>query len=408
MRVLCISQDIMPDSGGGVERVAHEVMTRLAARGHTVDMVGQRRLADAPDVELREGVTLHRYGRADDDRRFGGRTLSALRSSRPVMASLLGEHHYDVVMSHHFFPYYAYQRVAGAPTVPEIATFHASFWRELKLEGAERKIGKPLESLFFGGLARRAETACLRRADRVVVLSEFSRDQLGSHYPFALDKVVKIPGGVDLERFRPVEDRRRLRAELGLPESRRVLFTARRLVPRMGLPSLMEAFAGALAQDPSGYLVIAGRGRLEQELRAQADQLGVADSVRFLGFVSDEDLVRYYQAADLFVLPTMAFEGFGMVTLEALACGTPALGTPVGATPELLRPLAPQLVLDGAQPLMIRRGILMMLEWLSDEQEAAAIRRRCRDYVVEHYGWDSSVDALERLSLDLVGAREGT
>jgi len=407
MRVLCISQNLMPDSGGGVERVAHELMKRLAERGHVVDLVGQRQARCAPDVEDFEGVTLHRYGTQRGLRRFGGRTLSALRASRPVISDLLARHDYDVVLPHQFFPYYAYQRIAGQVSAPEIVTFHASFWQELKLEGAERRVAKPLESLLFGGLARRAEVVGLRRADRVVVLSDFSRDQLGSYHPFALEKVVKIPGGVDLERFRPAADRASLRSSLGLPVEGRMLFTARRLVPRMGLPGLVEAFAAVAESDPSALLVVAGRGRLEGQLRERAEALGVSGAVRFAGFIPDDELVRYYQAADLFILPTMAFEGFGMVTLEALACGTPALGTPVGATPEILRPLAPQLVLSGAEPAAILRGLRMMLEWLSDASEAARLRERCRAYVQERYGWDSSVDALEALALELVERGRG-
>jgi len=113
--------------------------------------------------------------------------------------------------------------------------------------------------------------------------------------------------------------------------------------------------------------------------------------------------VKYHQAADLFVLPSLAFEGFGLVTLEALACGTPAVGTPIGATPEILRPLAPQLLLGGTEPPAIRRGIQVMLEWNSDAAAKEELRRRCREYAETTYGWDRAVDSLERLFSDLVG-----
>jgi len=397
LRILAITQNFFPDSQGGVERVAYEVMRRLVRRGHSVDLVGQRVSTDAPDVEDVSGITVHRYGTPERSRRFGGRTALALTSSRRVIGRLLSEHSYDVVLPHHFFPYYAYMRTAGPKMSPEVMTFHASYWQELRLEGAERRIGKPLESLFLGGLARRTEKACLRRSDRIVVLSEFSRDQLESLYPFAARKVVKIPGGVDLERFRPADDREALRRKLGLPADRSVVFTVRRLVPRMGLENLIAAFAEVREVRSDVLLAIAGRGRLEGELRRQADALGLGESVRFLGFVDDEALVRYYQAADLFALPTLAFEGFGMVTLEALACGTPAIGTPIGATPEILSPLARQLVLDGTEPSAIRRGILAMLEWLSDRVAAADLRRRSREYVVANFGWDRAIDAIEDL-----------
>ena len=105
LRVLSITQNLWPDSAGGVERVAHEVMSRVAARGHTVDMVGQRGVADAPDVEEHSGMTLHRYGGVGDFGRFGRRTLSALRGSRLVLGRLISENDYDVVLPHHYFPY---------------------------------------------------------------------------------------------------------------------------------------------------------------------------------------------------------------------------------------------------------------------------------------------------------------
>jgi len=325
------------------------------------------------------------------------------------MSNLLDEHEFDIVMPHHYFPYYAYLRLRRAKATPELMTFHASFWQELKLEGAERSIGKPLESLLFGRLARRTENACLRRADRIVVLSDFSREQLASYYPFAREKVIKIPGGVDLERFRPATDRAAVRRSLGLPEDRPVLFTARRLVPRMGVENLLTALSGVRSSFPGVLLVIAGRGRMEEELRRVVAAEGLADNVTFVGFVDDSDLVRYYQAADLFVLPSLAFEGFGMVTLEALACGTPAAGTPIGATPEILDRLAPQLLLGGTEPHAMRRGIAAMLEWLSDDDAAGRLRALCREYVETHYGWDHAVDALEATVDELLtdGGRHG-
>lgn len=395
LKILCINQFFYPDSFGGVERVAYETMRRLAARGHEVHQVGQRTSADAPDTEELFGFTVHRYGSGGRRQRFGGRTRDALYRSGPVMERLLDEHEFDVVLPHHYFPYYSYARLPRAKATPELLTFHASFWQELKLEGAERPMWKPLESLFFGRLARRTEVSCLRRADRVIVLSDFSRELLASCYSFARNKVVRIPGGVDLDRFHPAPDRAAVRLSLGLPPDRPVLFTARRLVPRMGVENLLLALPDIRSAFPDVLLVIAGRGRLEGELRELVAARGLSDNVRFVGFVDDSDLVGYYQAADLFVLPTLAFEGFGMVTLEALACGTPAVGTPIGATPEILERLAPQLLLAGTEPHAIRRGVGAMLEWLSDPAAAGSLRELCRSYAEAHYGWDRAVDALE-------------
>ncbi len=404
LRILSINQFFFPDNQGGVERVAHETTKRLAERGHTIHLVGQRTEPGTPDTEELYGFTVHRYGTAESRGRMGGRTRDALYASRRVVSELIKSRRFDIVLPHHYFPYYSYIKSAGKKTIPEVMTFHASYWQELRLEGAERRVPKLLERVFFGGMARRTEVACLKRADRIAVLSDFSAEQLSSYYSFAAGKVIKIPGGVDLERFTPAPDRKVVRERLNLPLDRQILLTVRRLVPRMGLSNLITAFGEVLARHPEAMLVIAGHGRLEQELKHQVVDGGLSDSVRFAGFVEEGKLVDYYQAADLFVLPSVAFEGFGMVTLEALACGTPALGTPIGATPEILKPLAPQLVLRGTRPAALRRGMGMMLEWLSDTRAAEELRKRCRDYVESSFGWDPAVDALEQLMYELTDA----
>ncbi len=404
LNILSVNQFFMPDSQGGVERVAHETTRRLAERGHNVHVVGQRTEPGTPDTEELYGLTIHRYGAAESRGRMGGRTKDALYASRRVLSELVAKEKFDIVLPHHYFPYYSYIRSTGRKTIPELMTFHASYWQELRLEGAERRTTKLLERVFFRRLARRTEVACLKRADRIAVLSDFSAEQLSSYYSFAAEKVIKIRGGVDLERFTPASDRRAVRERLNLPLDRQILLTVRRLVPRMGLSNLVTAFGEVLVRHPEAMLVIAGRGRMEQELKRQVVDGGLSDSVRFAGFVDDDRLVDYYQAADLFVLPSIAFEGFGMVTLEALACGTPALGTPIGATPEILKPLAPQLVLRGTRPGALRRGMGMILEWLSDARAAEELRRRCREYVESGFGWDPAVDVLEELILELTDA----
>ena len=178
---------------------------------------------------------------------------------------------------------------------------------------------------------------------RIHVMSDFSVSLLWKLYRIPAERIVKIPGGVDVERFQPAADRRQVRAGLGLPLDSPLLLTVRNLEARMGLDTLLAAMVRLGAPVARASVLIGGAGSLREALERQVGQLGLDKHVTFLGFVPDAELPRYYQAADVFVLPTRELEGFGLVTVEALACGTPVLGTPVGATPELLeiaRPLA--------------------------------------------------------------------
>src|SRR5438132_4187049 len=226
------------------------------------------------------------------------------------------------------------------------------------------------------------ERACLRRATAIHVVSDYSAEQRGKLYGVPRDRVVKIPGAADTTWFRPAADRAAVRTRLGLPAARPLLLTVRNLERRMGLDLLIRAMAILKRDRPEALLLIGGVGSVRQELESFSEALGLREQVRFLGFIPDEALPLYYQAADVFVLPTRELEGFGLVTVEALACGTPVLGTPVGATPEILSPLSPSLLFREASTEAIASGLGTFLdERRRDANGYRDLRRACREHV---------------------------
>jgi len=108
--------------------------------------------------------------------------------------------------------------------------------------------------------------------------------------------------------------------------------------------TLIEAANVLRARIPDALVLIAGTGPLRAELEARVAALGLEKHVQFLGFVPDHSLPTAYRAADLTVVPTAALEGFGLITVESLAAGTPCIVTPVGGLTDVITPLAPQLV----------------------------------------------------------------
>jgi glycosyltransferase involved in cell wall biosynthesis len=215
---------------------------------------------------------------------------------------------------------------------------------------------------------------------------------------------VKIPGGVDPQRFRPAEDRDAVRKALGIPTGTFVLLTVRNLEPRMGLDSLVRAMAILRQQAPDLMILVGGAGSLRGDLESLTGSLDLQGKVKFLGFIPDNELPLYYQASDAFVLPTRELEGFGLVAVEALACGTPVLGTPVGAIPEILGELQPDLLFEGIEAETIARGILKHLQRAqADPQGYEALRRRCREYATIHFSWNRIVERLEQELVDIIG-----
>jgi glycosyltransferase involved in cell wall biosynthesis len=175
------------------------------------------------------------------------------------------------------------------------------------------------------------EGRLLRRAERVVVLSRYTAGLAADRYGVEPARIAVIPPGVDLDRFQP-GDRSAARARLGIADGVAVAVTVRRLVRRTGVDLLLEAWRRAPGPD-GAVLLIAGTGVEGDRLRAEAAGM---DSVRFLGAVDDAELADLYRAADVSVVPSRSLEGFGLVVLESLACGTPVVGTTVGGLPEVL------------------------------------------------------------------------
>jgi glycosyltransferase involved in cell wall biosynthesis len=208
---------------------------------------------------------------------------------------------------------------------------------------ADENIAQGDDSALRGGLRRALERTVYRRAGRIVVLSSAFRRLLVERYGVSPWRVRVEPPGVDLERFSP-GDRGLARERLGLIAPPFVAVCVRRLVPRMGLDVLIDAWAPALPELPAQpRLLVAGDGPLCGELEQRIVRSGLQDSVRLLGRVDDDALVDLYRAADVGIVPTRSFEGFGLVVIEAAACGTPTIVTRAGGLPEAVAGLDPSL-----------------------------------------------------------------
>lgn len=191
---------------------------------------------------------------------------------------------------------------------------------------------------------RMIERAAYRKAVSSVVLTSAFRQVLVERYGIRPWDIVVAPPGVDLGRFTP-GSRADARRSLTLDERAFVAVAVRRLTPRMGLEVLLDAWAVAVDELPEhSRLLIAGDGPLGYRLQAAITERGLGASVRMLGRISDAELVELYRAADVAVVPSLGHEGFGLVVIEAAACGTPSIVSSVGGLPEAVGTLDPSLI----------------------------------------------------------------
>lgn len=242
------------------------------------------------------------------------------------------------------------------------------------------------------------ENYVMNRCAQVIVMSEFMKERVMRWHRIPSDKIALLPGAADHVQFRPSEDRMQIRRDLGLSPDRTILFALRNLVPRMGLEHLIDAVSLLGEEGKDVLLLIGGAGPLRHALHDRIVQRHMVDRVRLVGFVQEEQLCRYYQSADLVVMPTLELEGFGLVTVEALAAGAPVLGTPVGALPEILRRIDPCLVTDGPAAVDLADGVGRLLRRFREhpgEQERLA--RKGRQLIEQELNWPRQIDALALL-----------
>jgi glycosyltransferase involved in cell wall biosynthesis len=176
----------------------------------------------------------------------------------------------------------------------------------------------------------------LRRADRIIAVSESTRRDALRSYPIDPEKIVVIPEGVE-PRFRPdvpPDDLIRVRRRYALPE--RFVLSVGTIEPRKNYPTLVEAYAALRSRHPQVGLVIAGsRGWLYERFFEQVRSLGLGESVVFTDHVADEDMPALLNAAEVFAFPS-EFEGFGLPPLEAMACGLPVACSNAASLPEVV------------------------------------------------------------------------
>lgn len=361
-QILCIGDEWFPNKPGGLSRYTYELTHQLAISPDRIYLAG----FGMPNESAGSSVQLINLG-------FPGDSLvTRLWSTHQKLTdkSIFSPDTVNV----HFALYGLPVLLRFRHKVPVILTFHGP-WAMESLQEGDSKLSVILKYFF--------ERIFIGSCDRFIVLSKAFGTILNETYHVPWSKIHIIPGGVDTLRFQLNLARQDSRTQLNWPQDRPILFTPRRLVYRMGLDKLITALVEVKKQVPEVWLAIAGKGPLRETLEQRVRDLNLEENVKFLGFLPDEDLPVAYQAADLTVMPSQSLEGFGLVLLESLACGTPALCTPVGGMPEVVEPFYPSLVTQSTDENAIAERLI---DFLTGRLELPP-RETCREYAVNNFDW---------------------
>jgi glycosyltransferase involved in cell wall biosynthesis len=335
MRIALISEHASPlatlggiDAGGQNIYVAH-VAQCLARAGHHVDVLTRRDDPSLPNVvDLRPGARVIHINAGPPEFVPKEKLLGHMPAFARACERLLRHSvPYDVVHANFFMSGLVAMRLKDALGIPFAITFHA-----LGLVRQEHQ----KETDAFPPQRIELERELVRYADAIVAECPQDRIDLMRLYGAAPGAMTMVPCGFDPEEFGPL-DKATARARLGLGPNEFIVLQLGRLVPRKGVDNVIRSLQYLPPGVPARVLVVGGDTREPDEtrtpeigrLRRVARESGVSDRVTFTGHRQRSELRHYYAAADVFAT-TPWYEPFGITPLEAMACGTPVVGSSVG------------------------------------------------------------------------------
>lgn len=366
-KIALVYDVIFPFVTGGAERRYFEVGKRLAAQGYDVHLYGMKSWT-GENVITREGITLHGIMPEQSLYASSGKR-SILEACRFGLASFkLRNETFDVVdcCGFPYFSLFSLRLVTWMKRKPLYSTWHEvwgrSYWR--------RYLG------VLGIFGYAVERLAVRLPDKIISVSESTtqalEDKLGRRRG-----IVTVPNGIDLDLIRSIQ---------AAKESSDIIF-AGRLLEHKNVDTLIEAMAIIREEYPTASLLIVGDGPEKARLEELASRLGLSQNIRFLGFIEENKLFSYMKSSKILALPSSR-EGFGMVALEAQACGIPVLTVdePHNATCRIVTECKSGVIthLDAAS---IAKGIKEILE---DKKYGAPASD------IEKHDWDNVTRSIAR------------
>jgi glycosyltransferase involved in cell wall biosynthesis len=236
----------------------------------------------------------------------------------------------------------------------------------------------------------------LKMAKKIIVISNATKNYVLS-LGVPSEKVTLIYNGVDLERFKPIPTVGEVvRKKWGIPKDAKVAITVRRLVFKNGIDTLLESANLALKNNPNLVYLVVGKGPDYSAVKARITQLGIQKNFILAGFVSDQDLPSYYNAADFFILPSKSGEGLPLVGLEAMACGLSLIATDVGGIGEIIINDYGKIVPAHSAEIMAKAAVDFA------EMDQSKFKAKLRGIMTEKYSWDRNIDKLVKVYEEII------
>ena len=391
---------------GGMNIYVVESAERMAAMGVSVDIFTRRHSPELPDiVELSAGVRV---------RHLNIGANSATKEELPALipniseafSAVLESEKFDVLHSHYWISGKVAMPVAKKFGIPLAHTMH-TMARVKNMNLAEGERPEPM-------IRVQGETQVVAAANALIANTDAEAASLVSLYEACPDNVSVVSPGVDLYTFTAGSGRKAAREAVGLPQDAHILAFVGRIQPHKGPEVLIRAVAEMLNHSPHlrpklitvimGGASGSGLGEVER-LKDLASWLNISDVVRFENPVPRAQLPQWYRAADLVCVPSYS-ESFGLVALEAQACGTPVVATAVGGLRTAVADGISGVLVDGHDP---RAWSSVLARLIQEPQRRVLLSMGAIEHA-SHFGWDATargtLDIYDRIIATSASARK--
>jgi D-inositol-3-phosphate glycosyltransferase len=391
---------------GGMNIYVVESAERMAAMGVSVDIYTRRHSPDLPDVvELSPGVRV---------RHLNIGANSATKEELPALipnlsdafSKVLENEKYDVLHSHYWISGKVAMPAAKKFGIPLAHTMH-TMARVKNMNLAEGERPEPM-------IRVQGETQVVAAANALIANTDAEAASLVSLYEACPDNVSVVSPGVDLYTFTAGSGRKAAREAVGLPQDAHILAFVGRIQPHKGPEVLIRAVAEMLNHSPHlrpklitiimGGASGSGLGEVER-LKDLASWLNISDVVRFENPVPRAQIPQWYRAADLVCVPSYS-ESFGLVALEAQACGTPVVATAVGGLRTAVADGISGVLVDGHDP---RAWSSVLARLIQEPQRRVLLSMGAIEHA-SHFGWDATargtLDIYDRIIATSASARK--
>jgi D-inositol-3-phosphate glycosyltransferase len=380
---------------GGMNIYVCESAQQMAAQGIKVDIFTRRANNDHPDiVDLGNGVRVMHLNVGPVD----GVTKEKLPALIPELSkafkvALTSETKYDIIHSHYWISGKVAMPVAAELSIPLVHTMH-TMARVKNLNLAEGETPEPM-------IRVQGESQVVAAADELIANTDAEAASLVSLYEACPDNVSVVSPGVNLSMFTAGSGKKVARKSLDLPESAHIVTFVGRIQPHKGPEVLIRAIAEMVTHSPllRSKLVTLIVGGASGANSAEVDRmkelvqwLGISDVARFAPPVDRAGLADYYRASDLVCVPSYS-ESFGLVALEAQACGTPVVASAVGGLRTAVADGISGVLVDGHDP---RAWSSVIARLLQEPQRRVLLSMGAIEHA-SHFGWD----ATSRGTLDI-------